>query len=95
METEHIAQHARADFDATIEQILQPLIAAAQGGWDHGLRAWSVGIRNEAGDVYRRVFADDLGEYVKVCEALKRAGFTDDLEDARPVGGFDSIFRQR
>ncbi len=62
--------------------------------WGGGGNAYMIGIRNDAGILYRCICADGFGETVHIMESLKRLGFFDELDQ---VDGMrekcDSIMR--
>ncbi|MEO7031497.1 MAG: hypothetical protein ABI351_07275 [Herbaspirillum sp.] len=52
-----------------------------------------IGIRNEAGDIYRIIGADKLGSYMNAVEELADLEMVDELQNATSaVDGYDSIF---
>ncbi len=52
-----------------------------------------IGIRNEAGEIYRIIGADKLASYMNAVEELADLELVDELQDARSAkDGYDSIF---
>ncbi|MES2296804.1 MAG: hypothetical protein V4582_07155 [Pseudomonadota bacterium] len=53
-----------------------------------------IGIRNEAGDIYRLIGATKLNSYMNAVEELDDLGLVDELHDSEgPQDGYDAIFR--
>ncbi|MFT5643566.1 MAG: hypothetical protein ACI83P_001113 [Janthinobacterium sp.] len=53
-----------------------------------------VGIRNEAGDIYRLIGATKHNSFTNAIEELLDLGLVDELQDAdTPQDGYDAIFR--
>jgi hypothetical protein len=53
-----------------------------------------IGIRNEAGEIYRIIGADKLASYLNAVEELVDLELVDELQEARSAkDGYDSIFR--
>lgn len=53
-----------------------------------------IGIRNEAGDIYRIIGADKLASYLNAVEELADLELVDELLEAQSANeGYDSIFR--
>ncbi len=53
-----------------------------------------IGIRNEAGEIYRIIGADRLASYTNAVEELADLELVDELQDAHSAqDGYDSIFR--
>lgn len=52
-----------------------------------------IGIRNEAGEIYRIIGADKLASYLNAVEELVDLELVDELQDAKSArDGYDSIF---
>ncbi len=52
-----------------------------------------IGIRNEAGEIYRIIGADRLASYTNAVEELADLELVDELQDAHSArDGYDSIF---
>jgi hypothetical protein len=57
-------------------------------------QALIIGIRNEAGQIYRLIGADRLASYLNAVEELVDLELVDELQDAHSAkDGYDSIFR--
>ncbi len=52
-----------------------------------------IGVRNEAGDIYRLIGATKLNSYMNAIEELADLGLVDELQDTDgPQDGYDAIF---
>ncbi len=52
-----------------------------------------IGVRNEAGDIYRLIGATKLNSYMNAIEELVDLGLVDELQDSDgPQDGYDAIF---
>lgn len=52
-----------------------------------------IGVRNEAGDIYRLIGATKVNSYMNAVEELEDLGLVDELKDtAAPEEGCDAIF---
>lgn len=75
----------RAGFDAEIARLLRP------NEW--GAPDYVAALCNEAGEIYRIVTVEGLGDYVHLVEGLKRLGLVDFLEMRMArVGNYDAVF---
>lgn len=78
---------------ANDQQILAAIEAETASEFGGGGVDYIIGIRNEAGAIYRGVAAEGFGEYVGICERLKTFGLKDEIPgEAPPREGCDSIF---
>ena len=78
---------ARAN-DAAILRALE-----SQGMADGGGNGMRIGIRNEAGAIYRTVQTSGLGDFMGCIGALLGLGLTDELADSAGTReGMDAIF---
>ena len=67
--------------------------AATKNTRDGGGNTMTIGIRNEAGQVYRGIQTVGMGEFMAVIGALQDLGLTDELADAAGMReGCDAIF---
>jgi hypothetical protein len=54
-----------------------------------------IGVRNEAGDIYRLIGASKLNSFMNAVEELFDLGLTDELQDTEePKDGCDAIFSE-
>lgn len=54
-----------------------------------------IGVRNEAGDVYRLIGATKVNSFMNASEELFDLGLIDELKDTEePQDGYDAIFKQ-
>lgn len=54
-----------------------------------------IGVRNEAGDVYRLIGATKVNSFNNASEELEDLGLVDELKDTEePQDGYDAIFKQ-
>jgi hypothetical protein len=54
-----------------------------------------IGVRNEAGDIYRLIGATKLNSFMNAVEELFDLGLVDELQDTEtPQDGCDAIFRE-
>jgi hypothetical protein len=52
-----------------------------------------IGVRNDAGDIYRLIGATKLNSYMNAIEELADLGLMDELQDTDgPQDGYDAIF---
>jgi hypothetical protein len=52
-----------------------------------------IGVRNDAGDIYRLIGATKLNSYMNAIEELADLGLVDELQDTDgPQDGYDAIF---
>jgi hypothetical protein len=52
-----------------------------------------IGVRNEAGDIYRLIGASKLNSYMNAIEELIDLGLVDELQESDgPQDGYDAIF---
>ena len=88
METKLVPGKTARTNDAAI------LTAINKQARDGGGRMMVIGIRNEAGDIYRVVKAEGLAEFMGVIGALSdKLKMTDELEEAAGMkDGCDAIF---
>lgn len=69
------------------------LAAANKGARDGGGNTMVIGVRNEAGQIYRGIETVGMGEFMAVVGALHDLGLTDELADAFDMReGCDAIF---
>jgi len=54
-----------------------------------------IGVRNEAGAIYRRATVGQLAKLLDIADDLEDLGFTDELQNAGKRKGFDGIFSRR
>ena|GEM_PF-3403064 len=81
----HIAGIERAAFDAEISRLIRP------NEW--GGVEYVSAVCNEAGEIYRVITVEGLGDYVHLAEGLKRLGLVDRLAmRVVPGGKYDAIF---
>lgn len=79
---------ARQDDQAIIKAIEAE--ADAEGGGN----TMCIGIRNEAGQIYRAISTEGLGEFMAIVGALLDRGMVDELADEYEMReGCDAIFR--
>jgi hypothetical protein len=54
-----------------------------------------IGVRNEAGDIYRLIGATKVNSFMNAVEELIDLGLADELEDTEePKDGYDAIFSE-
>jgi hypothetical protein len=54
-----------------------------------------IGVRNEAGDIYRLIGATKPNSFMNAVEELGELGLIDELQDSDdPQDGYDAIFRE-
>ncbi|HEY5799337.1 MAG TPA: hypothetical protein VIT92_03915 [Burkholderiaceae bacterium] len=90
MKTALIPGQKVADFD---KYIIGNLLLDAAPLADVKAEAMVIGIRNEAGDIYRLIGAGKMKSFMNAVEELADLGLTDELQDSKTnKDGCDSIF---
>lgn len=90
MRTRVLAGVAPANFDG---QIVSFVLRDADGRGGH---ASVIGLRNEAGCVYRYIETTGMSEFIRAVSRLEELGLMDELADADGnEEGCDAIFRPR
>lgn len=76
------------------QEIVDAAEKAAAGGAGLGGGPMCIGIRNEAGQIYRAISTEGMGEFMDVIGALLDRGLVDELKDSYEMReGCDAIFR--
>lgn len=71
-------------------------LRAVRGKPTEGPTNWRIGVRNEAGEIYRVIYLSNMEEAVALSERLERIGFIDELpQDSQFIPGCDTTFRQK
>ncbi|AHI66420.1 hypothetical protein BTL_4102 [Burkholderia thailandensis H0587] len=84
-----------AIFDAELVECLDIGHADSPREFRHSAPRFVIGIRNETGDLYRRVGAYSTGDIISLRNWFLDNGFTDEIGMARiVVEGCDHVFRR-
>jgi hypothetical protein len=79
-----------ANFD---KNIIGNLLLDVAGAADVRLEKMLIGVRNEAGDIYRLIGATKVNSFNNAVEELEDLGLVDELKQAdAPNDGYDAIF---
>ena len=75
------------------------VLKAIQTTFDRALSTaftdFRLGVRNEAGIVYREVTLDSLDQFAAFAHSLRKLGFTEQMdEDCGMFGGFDAAYQK-
>lgn len=78
---------------ANDQQILAAIEAETESEFGGGGSDYIIGIRNEAGVIYRGIAAEGLGEYVSIETCLREMGLRNEITGESPAReGCDAIF---